>query len=169
MDVVSVTSPVGFWRVFWSSKWAETAITILAARHSQIIKSGQKGRMWVELDAETTPTKCNSGDSSGNPPVTQVATPLIMQNFKVYNLNVWVIKTFTPITVVMKGKISYIDQNHFLHQAVNMFFSAVKLGILTWGVYGIDSLLQPASSGQSMNCTRGLHEREREVATCSNH
>ncbi len=51
----------------------------------------------------------------------------------------------------MKGKISYIDQNHFLHQAVNMFFSAVKLGILTWGVYGIDSLLQPASSGQSMN------------------
>ncbi len=33
-----------------------------------------------------------------------------------------------------------------------MFFSAVKLGILTWGVYGIDSLLQPASSGQSMNC-----------------
>ncbi len=39
----------------------------------------------------------------------------------------------------MKGKISYIDQNHFLHQAVNMFFSDVKLGILTWGVYGIDS------------------------------
>ncbi len=34
-----------------------------------------------------------------------------------------------------------------------MFFSAVKLGILTWGVYGIDSLLQPASSGQSMNCS----------------
>ncbi len=34
-----------------------------------------------------------------------------------------------------------------------MFFSAVKLAILTWGVYGIDSLLQPASSGQSMNCS----------------
>ncbi len=34
-----------------------------------------------------------------------------------------------------------------------MFFSAVKLGILTWGVYGIDSLLEPASSGQSMNCS----------------
>ncbi len=31
----------------------------------------------------------------------------------------------------MKGKISDIDQNHFLYQAVNMFFSAVKLGILT--------------------------------------
>lgn len=51
----------------------------------------------------------------------------------------------------MKGKISYIDQNHFLNQAVNMFFSAVKLGILTWGVYGTDSLLQPASSGQLTN------------------
>ncbi len=51
----------------------------------------------------------------------------------------------------MKGKNNDIDQNHFLYQAVNMFFSAVKLGILTWGVYGTDSLLQPASSGQSMN------------------
>ncbi len=39
--------------------------------------------MWVELVAETTPTKRDRGDSSGNPPVTQVATPLIMQNFKV--------------------------------------------------------------------------------------
>ncbi len=38
--------------------------------------------MWVELVAETTPTKHDSGDGSGNPPVTQVATPLIMQNFK---------------------------------------------------------------------------------------
>ncbi len=46
-----------------------------------------------------------------------------MQNFK------------APLTVVMKGKISYIDQNNFLHQAVNMFFSAVKLAILTWGVW----------------------------------
>ncbi len=27
-----------------------------------------------------------------------------------------------------------------------MFFSAVKLGILTWGVYGMNSLLQPASN-----------------------
>jgi len=53
----------------------------------------------------------------------------------------------------MKGKISNVDQNHFLNQAVNMFFSAVKLVILTWGVYGTDSLLQPASSGQSMNCS----------------
>uniref|UniRef100_A0A8C2D121 ATP-binding cassette, sub-family G (WHITE), member 2a n=1 Tax=Cyprinus carpio TaxID=7962 RepID=A0A8C2D121_CYPCA len=51
----------------------------------------------------------------------------------------------------MKGKINYIDQNIFLNQAVNMFFSAVKLGILTWGVYGIDFLLQLASSGQLMN------------------
>ncbi len=60
-------------------------------------------------------------------------------------------KKITPLTVVTKGKISYIDQNHFLYQAVNIFFSAVKLGILTWEVYGTDSLLEPASSGQSMN------------------
>ncbi len=32
----------------------------------------------------------------------------------------------------MKGKISYIDQNHFLYKAVNTFISAVKLGILIW-------------------------------------
>ncbi len=62
-------------------------------------------------------------------------------------------KKITPLTVVMKGKVSYIDQNHFLYQAVNILFSTVKLGILTWGVYGIDSLLEPASSGQSMNCS----------------
>ena len=30
-------------------------------------------------------------------------------------------KKFTPLTVVMKGKISYIDQNHFLYQGVNTF------------------------------------------------
>ncbi len=37
--------------------------------------------MWVKLVVETTPTKRDSGDSSGNPPVTQVTTPLIMQDF----------------------------------------------------------------------------------------
>ncbi len=64
--------------------------------------------MWVELVAETTPTKHDSGDNSGNPPVTQVATPLIMPNFKAYyNLN-GLKKKFTPLTVVMKGKILYI-------------------------------------------------------------
>ncbi len=76
-------------------------------------------------------------------------------------------KIIHPLTVVMKGKISYIDQNRFLRQAVNMFFSAVKWGILTWGVYGIDTPLQPASSSQLMNCSFShfwLYEREREVA-----
>ncbi len=58
--------------------WAEPAVAILAARQSRIIENGQGG-MWVEPVAETTPTK----HDSANPPVTQVATPLIMQNFKV--------------------------------------------------------------------------------------
>jgi len=53
----------------------------LAARHSRIIENGQKDGRWVELVAETTPTWRYRGDSS-NPPVTQVATPLIMQNFR---------------------------------------------------------------------------------------
>ena len=49
-------------------------------------------------------------------------------------------------TVVMKGKFSYRDQNSFLYQAV-------KLGILTWGSMGIESILEPAQSGHSMNCS----------------
>ncbi len=49
---------------------------------------------------------------------------------------------FFIITVVMKGKISYIDQNIFLHQAVIMFFSAVKLGILTWDWLSFAASLQ---------------------------
>ncbi len=77
MDVVSVTSPVGFWRAFLKLKVGGDGRRHL--RHSRIIESGQKGGMWEELVAETTPTKLDSG----NPPVTQVATPLIMQNFKV--------------------------------------------------------------------------------------
>ncbi len=76
-----------------------------------------------------------------------------MQNFKAwYHLNGWVIRKIHPLTVVMKSEISYIDQNLFLNQAVNVFFLLfVTLGILTWGVYGIDSLWSPASSGQSTN------------------
>ncbi len=65
---------VCFWRAFLKFK--------VGGAGRRIIESG-RGR-WVELVTEATPTKCNSGDSSGNPPVTQVATPLIMQNFKVY-------------------------------------------------------------------------------------
>ncbi len=41
-------------------------------------------------------------------------------------------KKIHPLTVVTKGKISYIDQNHFLQQAVKKKKnSAVNLGILT--------------------------------------
>ena len=43
----------------------------------------------------------------------------------------------------MKEEISYRDQNRCLYQAVNMFISAVKLGILTWRSMWIDSLLEP--------------------------
>ncbi len=82
MDVVSVTSPIGFWRAFLKLKVGGDS-----RRHFGWA-SLPDNRKWakrrdVELVAETTPTKHNSGDSSGNPPVTQVATPLIMQNFKV--------------------------------------------------------------------------------------
>ena len=37
-----------------------------------------------------------------------------------------------------------------------MFISAVKFHILTWGSMGIDSLLQPAPSGHSRNCSLWL-------------
>ncbi len=49
-------------------------------------------------------------------------------------------KEIHPLTVVMKGKITYIDQNNFETRLYNIF-SAVKLCILTWEVYGTDSLL----------------------------
>ena len=42
----------------------------------------------------------------------------------------------------------------FLFQAVNMFISAVKLVVSTWRSVGIDSLLEPASSGHSRNCSQ---------------
>ena len=53
----------------------------------------------------------------------------------------------------MNSEIIYTDQNIYLNQAVNMFISAVKFHILTWGSMGIDSLLQPAPSGHSRNCS----------------
>ncbi len=55
-------------------------------------------------------------------------------------------KNIHLLTFVTKGKISNIDQNHFLYQFINMFFSAVKLCILTLEVMG----LTPFRS-QSMN------------------
>ncbi len=75
MDVVSVTSPVGFWRAFLKLKVGGAILAVFS-----IIENGQKGRRWEELVAETTPTK---RDVSDNPPVTQLATPLFMQHFKV--------------------------------------------------------------------------------------
>ncbi len=76
----------------------------------------------------------------------------------------------------MEGKICYIDEKHFLYQAVNILFFCCKVGYFNMGggVYGTDSLLEPASSGQSMNCSFShvrawLHEREREVAAWYKH
>ena len=43
-------------------------------------------------------------------------------------------KKFTPPTTFMNSEIIYTDQNIYLHQAVNMFISAVKFHILTWGL-----------------------------------
>ena len=50
-----------------------------------------------------------------------------------------------------RGKLAM--KTSFLYQVLNMFISAVKLGILTWGWMETDSLLEPASSGQSKNCS----------------
>ncbi len=75
-----------------------------------------------------------------------------------------VIKNSLPSQLSLRAKLAIrIDQNHFLYQAVNLFFSDVKLGILAWEVYGIDSLLEPVSIGQSTNCSLShvLDSRER--------
>jgi len=60
----------------------------------------------------------------------------------------------------MKGKISFIEQNQFLH-----LFSAVMLANLTWGSMGLALLCS-----QSMNCslshTSVLVSRDRQ-AGCS--
>ena len=49
----------------------------------------------------------------------------------------------------MKGNISCINQNLFLYQAVNTFFSAVKLAILTVGSIEICSVLEPGAARTS--------------------
>ena len=51
----------------------------------------------------------------------------------------------------MKGKLSDRHQNRFLYQAVNMFNSAVKMGILEWGLLESCSVLEQTPSGQSKN------------------
>ncbi len=56
--------------------------------------------------------------------------------------------------------IFYIIYKYIEYKDINLFVNIcmhvsvfIKLGILTWGVYGTDFLLEPASSGQSMNCS----------------
>ena len=43
-------------------------------------------------------------------------------------------------------------QNHFLYHSVNLFISAARFDVLSWGSFGICSVLEPAPSGQSKNC-----------------
>lgn len=40
-----------------------------------------------------------------------------------------------------------LGNKQFIYQAVNMFISNVKFGCLTWESMGVDSRLEPASSG----------------------
>jgi len=62
-------------------------------------------------------------------------------------------KKLTPRAVVTKGEISYRDRTLFFVPGYNVFISAVKLGILTWGFMGIVLFLEPASSGHLCNCS----------------
>lgn len=48
----------------------------------------------------------------------------------------------------MNGEINYRDR--FLYEAVNMFISVVEMGTLIRGCGGIDSFLEPASSGTAV-------------------
>lgn len=49
--------------------------------------------------------------------------------------------------VPLKGETIHTGQNCFLWQAENMFISALKVDILTWESMGMDSPVEPASSG----------------------
>ncbi len=93
MGVVSETSPVGFWKAVLKSSLCVTP---------GLSKMGKKaGRGWSLL-LKPRPPSCSS-----NPPVTQLATPLIIQNFKAqYNLNRWVLKTFTPSQVSWRATLA---------------------------------------------------------------
>lgn len=76
MDVLCVMSAVE--EHFLSPKWAEPVVTILAARHHASLPDKWKWAKRWDVDNWQTA----SSDSSGYPPVTQVATALIMRKFK---------------------------------------------------------------------------------------
>ncbi len=78
MDVVSVTSPVGFWRAFLKLKVGGDSRRHLGCR------SIPDNRKWAKRRDvggagcwNHAPSMRERGDRSGSPPVTQVATPLI--------------------------------------------------------------------------------------------
>ncbi len=82
MDVVSVTSPVGFWRGFLKLKVGGAGRRHLGSTSLPDNRKWAKRREVGGAGLRNHATKRDSGDGSGNPPVTQVATPLSMQNFK---------------------------------------------------------------------------------------
>lgn len=43
-----------------------------------------------------------------------------------------------PPTIVMNREKRYRQKNHFTYQSLNMYISAVKLGVLTWALMGSD-------------------------------
>jgi len=73
-----------------------------------------------------------------------------------------------PSQLSWRAKIAIYTKTTFLHQAVNMFLSAVKLGILTWGglwhwLSFAARLQRPVDELQFKSSPRWLHKREREV------
>ncbi len=82
MDVVSVTSPIDFWSGFLKLKVGGVGRRHLSSASLQDNRKWAKRREVGGAGCWNLSYLADSGDSSGNPPVTQVAMPLIMQNFK---------------------------------------------------------------------------------------
>ncbi len=75
MDVVSVTSPVGFWRAFLKPKVGRAGCRHLG---SVSLPDNRKWAKKQDMGAAEVPGYWNHAHLVGN----QVDTPLIMQNFK---------------------------------------------------------------------------------------
>lgn len=65
-------------------------------------------------------------------------------------------KVFIPLYVVLF--FVSVSAAGFLNRAVNRLFNDVKFAILALKSIGTDSLFEPASSGDSINCSFGALE-----------